>query len=103
MSHHPDRPATSGRVNAGLIATTIGIVTMATLNLVRSLQPCPWVLRFFADRLHEAQGRLCFGGVEHLVIIFGMLALGHAMDSTGASLMIAETMTGMVKSRARHL
>ena len=38
------------------------------------------------------------------MIIFGMLALGQAMDSTGASLMIAETMTGMVESFApQHL
>ena len=35
-----------------------------------------------------------------LVIIFGMLALGQAMDSTGASILIAETMTDMVRSFA---
>ena len=32
------------------------------------------------------------------MIIFGMLALGQAMDSTGTSLLIAETMIGLVQS-----
>jgi di/tricarboxylate transporter len=38
------------------------------------------------------------------MIIFGMLALGQAMDSTGASLLIAENMIDLVKSIApEHL
>ena len=38
------------------------------------------------------------------MIIFGMLALGQAMDSTGASLLIAENMIGVVQNFApEHL
>jgi di/tricarboxylate transporter len=33
-----------------------------------------------------------------LIIIFGMLALGHAMNSSGASLIIAESLTDLVRS-----
>ena len=35
-----------------------------------------------------------------LIIIFGMLALGQAMESTGASLLIAESVTNLVKEVA---
>ncbi len=102
----PRVPTRSLRVKMPIaIAITTGIVLMASTNIVPI---------FAAVSLGVAilllsgcmKPKDAYASVEWsiLVIIFGMLALGQAMDSTGASLMIAESMTGLIKSLApEHL
>ena len=94
----PRVPARSLRIKMPIaIATTIGIVTMATLNLVPIVSAvCLGVAILLLTGCMKAKD--AYASVEWgiLIIIFGMLALGQAMDSTGASLLIAENMTGLV-------
>jgi di/tricarboxylate transporter len=79
------------------IATTIGIVTMATLNLVPIVSAvCLGVAIILLTGCMKAKDAYASVEWSILIIIFGMLALGQAMDSTGASLLIAENMTGLV-------
>ena len=94
----PRVPARSLRVKMPIaIGTTIGIVTMATLNLVPIVSAvCLGVAIILLSGCIKAKD--AYASVEWgiLIIIFGMLALGQAMDSTGASLLIAEIMTSSV-------
>ena len=94
----PRVPARSLRAKMPIaIGTTIGIVIMATLNFVPIVSAvCLGVAIILLSSCIKAKD--AYASVEWgiLIIIFGMLALGQAMDSTGASLLIAESMTGLV-------
>ncbi|MGB0335013.1 MAG: SLC13 family permease [Opitutales bacterium] len=94
----PRLPARSLRVKMPIaIGTSIGIVTLATLNLVPIVAAvCLGVAIILLSGCIKPKE--AYASVEWgiLIIIFGMLALGQAMDSTGASLLIAENMTDTV-------
>ena len=94
----PRVPARSLRIKMPIaIATTIGIVTMSTLNLVPIVSAvCLGVAIILLSGCMKAKDAYASVEWSILIIIFGMLALGQAMDSTGASLLIAENMTGLV-------
>ena len=94
----PRVPARSLRVKMPIaIGTTIGIVTLATLNLVPIVSAvCLGVAIILLSGCIKAKDAYASVEWSILIIIFGMLALGQAMDSTGASLLIAESMTGLV-------
>ena len=94
----PRVPARSLRIKMPIaIATTIGIVTMATLNLVPIVSAvCLGVAIILLTGCMKAKDAYASVEWSILIIIFGMLALGQAMDSSGASLLIAENMTGLV-------
>lgn len=94
----PRVPARSLRIKMPIaIATTIGIVTMATLNLVPIVSAvCLGVAILLLTGCMKAKDAYASVEWSILIIVFGMLALGQAMDSTGASLLIAENMTGLV-------
>jgi di/tricarboxylate transporter len=102
----PRVPARSVRAKMPIaICTTVGIVMLATLNLVPIVAA---VALGVAVLLLTGcmKPKDAYASVEWsiLMIIFGMLALGQAMDSTGASLLIAENMISAVKSLApEHL
>lgn len=102
----PRVPARSLRVKMPIaIGITISIVTLATLNVVPIIAA---VSLGVAILLLSGcmKPKDAYASVEWsiLIIIFGMLALGQAMDSTGASLMIAEKMIGVVQAFApEHL
>jgi di/tricarboxylate transporter len=102
----PRVPAKSVRAKMPIaICTTIGIVTLATIDLVPIVAA---VSMGVAVLLLTGcmKPKDAYASVEWsiLMIIFGMLALGQAMDSTGASILIAENMIGAVKSFApEHL
>ncbi|MGB0264325.1 MAG: SLC13 family permease [Opitutales bacterium] len=96
----PRVPTKSVRAKMPLaIGTSIGIVALASLNLVPIVAAVSLgvalLLLTGCIKTKEA-----YASVEWsiLLIIFGMLALGHAMDSTGASLLIAENLTALVRS-----
>ncbi|MDB4345852.1 SLC13 family permease [bacterium] len=94
----PRVPARSLRVKMPIaIATCIGIVTMATLNLVPIVAAvCLGVAIILLSGCLKPKDAYASVEWSILIIIFGMLALGQAMDSTGASLLIAENMTRAV-------
>ena len=94
----PRVPARSLRVKMPIaIGTTIGVVTMASLNLVPIVSAvCLGVAILLLSGCMKAKDAYASVEWSILIIIFGMLALGQAMDSTGASLLIAESMTGLV-------
>ena len=94
----PRVPARSLRVKMPIaIGTTIGIVTLATLSLVPIVSAvCLGVAIILLSGCMKAKDAYASVEWSILIIIFGMLALGQAMDSTGASLLIAESMTGLV-------
>lgn len=102
----PRLPARSVRAKMPIaIAVTIGIVTLATLNLVPIVAAVSLgvALLMLTDCMKPKDA---YASIEFsiLMIIFGMLALGQAMDSTGASLMIAESMIHFVQNFApEHL
>ncbi|MDP4642975.1 MAG: SLC13 family permease [Opitutales bacterium] len=102
----PRVPARSLRVKMPIaIGTTIGIVMLATLNVVPIVSAVALgvALLLLTGCMKPKDA---YASVEWsiLIIIFGMLALGQAMDSTGASLLIAGNMTDLVKSIApEHL
>ena len=94
----PRVPARSLRVKMPIaIGTTISIVTLATLNLVPIVSAvCLGVAIILLSGCMKAKDAYASVEWSILIIIFGMLSLGQAMDSTGASLLIAESMTGLV-------
>lgn len=102
----PRVPARSIRAKMPIaIAATVGIVTLASLNIVPIVAAVSFglVIVLLSGCIKPKEA---YASVEWsiLVIIFGMLALGQAMDSTGASLMIAENITSLVQSVApEHL
>jgi di/tricarboxylate transporter len=102
----PRVPARSIRAKMPIaIAATVGIVTLASLNIVPIVAAVSFglVLVLLTGCIKPKEA---YASVEWsiLVIIFGMLALGQAMDSTGASQLIAENITDLVRSIApEHL
>lgn len=102
----PTLPARSIRAKMPLaIGTCAGIVLLATFNLVPIVAA---VMLGVAILMLTGcvKPKEAYSSVEWsiLMIIFGMLALGQAMDSTGASMLIAETMTNLIQSFApEHL
>lgn len=87
------------------IGTSVAIVALATFNIV----PIVAAVALGSAILMLTgcvKPKDAYASVEWsiLMIIFGMLALGQAMNSTGASLLIAETMIGLIQSFApEHL
>ncbi|WPJ96681.1 SLC13 family permease [Coraliomargarita algicola] len=98
----PRVPARSLRAKMPIaIGTTASIVTLATFNLVPIVAAvCLGVAILLLSGCMKAKDAYASVEWSILIIIFGMLALGQAMDSTGASLMIAQNMTGLVSSFA---
>lgn len=98
----PRVPARSLRVKMPIaLGTVCGIVTLATFNIVPIVAAvCLGIAILLLTGCMKPKD--AYGSVEWsiLVIIFGMLALGQAMDSSGASLLIAESMTNAVQSLA---
>ena len=98
----PRVPARSVRAKMPVaLATSTGIVVLATLKIV----PIVAVVALGVAVLLLSgcmKPKEAYASVEWsiLMIIFGMLALGQAMDSTGASLLIAEGLTDIVRSVA---
>lgn len=102
----PRLPARSIRAKMPIaIGTSVMIVALATFNLV----PIVAAVALGAAILMLTgclKTKDAYASIEWsiLMIIFGMLALGQAMNSTGASLMIAETMIGLIHTVApEHL
>jgi di/tricarboxylate transporter len=102
----PRVPARSVRAKMPIaISVTIAIVTLATLNIVPIVAAVTLGVAILM-LTGCVKPKDAYGSVEWsiLMIIFGMLALGQAMDSTGASLLIAENMIELVQSFApEHL
>ena len=100
-----DRPRVPARnVRAKMpvaLATTVGVVTLASFNVVPIVAAVSLgvavILLSGCMKPKEA-----YESVEWsiLMIIFGMLALGHAMDATGASALIAQNVTGALRAVA---
>lgn len=96
----PRVPAKSLRAKMPIaIGTAIGIVALASLNVV----PIVAAVSLGVSVLLLSgclKTKDAYGSIEWsiLLIIFGMLALGQAMDSTGASLLIAENLTNVVRN-----
>jgi len=102
----PRVPARSIRAKMPIaIGITIAIVTLATLNIVPIVAAVTLGVAILM-LTGCIKSKDAYSSVEWriLMIIFGMLALGQAMDSTGASLLIAENMIGVVQGFApEHL
>jgi di/tricarboxylate transporter len=98
----PRVPARSVRIKMPIaLLTSIGIVVLASLKIV----PIVAAVAFGVAVLLISgcmKPKDAYGSVEWsiLMIIFGMLALGQAMNSTGASLLIAENLTDLVRTFA---
>ena len=98
----PSLPARSIRAKMPIaIGTSVAVVGLAAFNLV----PIVAAVALGSAILMLTgcvKPKDAYSSIEWsiLMIIFGMLALGQAMNSTGASLMIAETMTGLIQSFA---
>jgi len=96
----PRVPARSVRSRMPIvIGTAVGIVTLATMNLV----PIVAAVALGVSLIMLTgciKPKDAYESVEWsiLIIIFGMLALGQAMDSTGASQLIAGGMVGLTES-----
>jgi di/tricarboxylate transporter len=102
----PRVPARSLRVKMPIaIGITVSIVTLASFNIVPIVAAVAMgVAILLLTGCMKAKDAYASVEWSILMIIFGMLALGQAMDSTGASLMIAEKMIGVVQSFApEHL
>ena len=96
----PSLPARSIRAKMPIaIITSVMIVALASFNLVPIVAAV-----VFGSAVLMLTGCVkpkdAYASIEWsiLMIIFGMLALGQAMNSTGASLLIAETMIGLTQS-----
>lgn len=102
----PRVPARSIRAKMPIaIGITIAIVTLATLNIVPIVAAATLGVAILM-LTGCMKSKDAYSSVEWslLMIIFGMLALGQAMDSTGASLLIAENMIDVVQKIApEHL
>lgn len=96
----PSLPARSIRAKMPIaIGTAIMIVALASFNLVPIVAAVA-----LGSAILMLTGCLkpkdAYSSIEWsiLMIIFGMLALGQAMNSTGASLLIAENMIGLIQT-----
>lgn len=102
----PRVPARSIRAKMPIaIGITIAIVILATLNIVPIVAAVALGVAILM-LTGCMKSKDAYSSVEWslLMIIFGMLALGQAMDSTGASLLIAENMINVVQNFApEHL
>ena len=98
----PSLPARSIRAKMPIaIGTSIMIVALATFNLV----PIVAAVALGSAILMLTgcvKPKDAYASIEWsiLMIIFGMLALGQAMNSTGASILIAENMISLIQSFA---
>lgn len=96
----PSLPARSIRAKMPIaIGASVMIVALATFNLV----PIVAAVAFGSAVLMLTgcvKPKDAYASIEWsiLMIIFGMLALGQAMNSTGASILIAEGMVGLIQS-----
>ena len=95
----PRVPAKSLRVKMPIaIGTSVGIVALATFNVVPIVAAAALgvALLLLTGCMKPKDA---YGSVEWsiLIIIFGMLALGQAMDSSGATMLIAGSMTNAVQ------
>jgi di/tricarboxylate transporter len=98
----PRLPARSVRAKMPIaIGITISIVALATFNIVPIVAAVALGVAILM-LTGCIKPKDAYGSVEWsiLMIIFGMLALGQAMDSTGASLLIAKNMIGLVENLA---
>ena len=99
-------PARSFRAKMPIsIGVTVGIVSLASFNIVPIVAAVALGVAILM-LTGCIKPKEAYASVEWsiLVIIFGMLALGQAMESTGASLLIAENVTNLVKEVApEHL
>ena len=96
----PTLPARSIRAKMPItISICVGIVMLATFNLVPIVAAVALGVAILM-LTGCVKPKEAYASIEWsiLMIIFGMLALGQAMDSTGASLLIAETMVGLIQS-----
>jgi di/tricarboxylate transporter len=98
----PRVPARSLRVKMPIaLSTAVGIVMLASFNVVPIVAA---VSLGVAVLLLTGcmKPKDAYASVEWsiLMIIFGMLALGQAMDSSGASALIAQSMTGTIETFA---
>ena len=98
----PRVPAKSVRAKMPIaIGTATGIVALASFNIVPIVAAVSLgvALLLLSGCMKPKDA---YASVEWsiLLIIFGMLALGSAMDTTGASLLIAKNLTGLVQSVA---
>lgn len=96
----PSLPARSLRAKMPIaIGTSVTIVALASLNLVPIVAAVALgsavLMLTGCVKPKDAYASIEWG---ILMIIFGMLALGQAMNSTGASILIAETMIGLIQS-----
>ena len=96
----PTLPARSIRAKMPIaIGASVAIVGLAAFNLVPIVAAVALgsaiLMLTGCVKPKDAYASIEWG---ILMIIFGMLALGQAMNSTGASLMIAETMIGLIQS-----
>lgn len=106
MLDRPRVPARSLRAKMPIaLLTSASVIALASFNIVPIVAAVSLgvaiLLLTGCMKAKEA-----YASVEWsiLMIIFGMLALGQAMDSTGASLMIAQAMTNAVEQVApEHL
>ncbi|ADE53676.1 SLC13 family permease [Coraliomargarita akajimensis] len=102
----PRVPATSVRIKMPIaIGISSAIVAMATFNVVPIVAAVSLGVAILL-LTGCMKPKDAYASVEWsiLVIIFGMLALGRAMDSTGASLLIAGSMSDLVRTFApEHL
>lgn len=98
----PRVPARSLRAKMPIaLGTSIGIVTLASFNIVPIVAAVSLGVAILLIT-GCMKPKDAYASVEWsiLLIIFGMLALGLAMDSTGASLLIAQSMTNAVSAVA---
>ncbi|MEM8868126.1 MAG: SLC13 family permease [Verrucomicrobiota bacterium] len=95
----PRVPARSVRAKMPVaIGTAVGIVALATFNLVPIVAAvCLGVAIILLSGCMKPKDAYASVEWSILLIIFGMLALGQAMNSTGASLLIAENATAAVR------
>ena len=102
----PRVPAKSLRAKMPIaIGTAVSIVLLASFNIVPIVAAvCVGVAVLLLSGCMKPKDAYASVEWSILLIIFGMLGLGHAMDSTGASLLIAEHLTGLIQNFApEHL
>lgn len=102
-----DRPATPSRPRPGriliVLATLLGVVTVASLNLlpivVAALIGCGILMGTGCIKPKQAYASIDWG---ILILIYGMLALGMAMEDSGAAQMFADRIMSVTEGFAPH-
>jgi len=106
MLDRPRVPARSLRAKMPIaLLTAASVILLASFNVVPIVAAVSLgVALLLLTGCMKAKDAYASVEWSILMIIFGMLALGQAMDSTGASLMIAQAMTQLVQQVApEHL